>query len=137
MKFRSKTKHGFTNHSCLHCAFLKTDKERDMQFFLQNVQNEIFRILRMFKYNMKFIRAACWINSKIRHRDKNTTVMIRFFYKQHFYKQCQAKTGRKLSKSQANTLRLNFCYLKITQFHNSRIIRFNLKKMYKKTSTLF
>ena len=33
-----------------------------MQFFLQNAQNEIFKILKMFKYNMKFTRAACWIN---------------------------------------------------------------------------
>ena len=39
-------------------AILKTYKARDMQFFLQNIQHEIFKFLKMFKYNMKFIRAA-------------------------------------------------------------------------------
>ena len=52
----------------LHCAILKAsygfkekraNKARDMQFFLQNVQNEIIKILKMFKNNMKFTRAAC------------------------------------------------------------------------------
>ena len=38
-----------------------------------------FKILRMFKYNMKFIRAPCWINSKISSRDQNTTFMIFLF----------------------------------------------------------
>ena len=36
-------------------AILKAYKARDMQFFFQNVQN---------KYNMKFIKAASWINLK-------------------------------------------------------------------------
>ena len=58
MKFRSEFKHGFTNHGCLHCAILKslhgfkekgTHKSRDMQLFFQNVQNEIFKILKCFK----------------------------------------------------------------------------------------
>ena len=51
MKFRSKFNHGFTNPGCL---------ARNMQSFHQNVQNEIFKILKMSKYNMKFTRAACW-----------------------------------------------------------------------------
>ena len=59
MKFRSKFNHGFTNRGCLYYAILKTYKATDMQFFLQNAQNEIFKILKMFKYNTKFIRAAC------------------------------------------------------------------------------
>ena len=68
MKFRSEFKHGFTNHGCLHCAILKslhgfkekgTHKSRDMQLFFQNVQNEIFKILKMFQNNKKFTRAAC------------------------------------------------------------------------------
>ena len=51
MKYRSEFKHGFTNHSCLHCAILKAlhgfkeksaNKARDMQFFLQNVQMSRF-----------------------------------------------------------------------------------------------
>ena len=58
----------------MHCAILKAlygfnekraHKERDMQSFLQNVQNEIFKILKMFKYNTKFPRVACSINLKI------------------------------------------------------------------------
>ena len=36
--------------------------------------NKIFKILKMFKCNMKFTIAACWINSKISNRDKNTTL---------------------------------------------------------------
>ena len=39
-------------------------------FFLQN---GVFQILKMFKNNMKFTRKACWINSKISHRNRNTT----------------------------------------------------------------
>ena len=31
-----------------------------------------------------------------------------FLYKKHFYKQHQAEIGKKLSKSKADTLRLNF-----------------------------
>ena len=63
-----------TYHHCLHCAFLKAlngfqekgaHKSRDMQFFLQNVKNEIFKIFKMFKNNMKFTRTASRINSKI------------------------------------------------------------------------
>ena len=42
---------------------------------------KIFKILKMFKYNTKFIRAACWINSKISYKDKNTTLMIFLFCK--------------------------------------------------------
>ena len=45
-------------------------KARDMQLFLQNVQNEIFKILKMFENNMKFTRVGCWINSEISNRDK-------------------------------------------------------------------
>ena len=68
MKYRSEFKHGFTNRDCLHCAILKAlhgfrekrvHKARDMQFFLQNVQNEIFQILKMFKRSMKLTTAAC------------------------------------------------------------------------------
>ena len=50
MKFRSKVNHGFTS-GCLHCAILnalycfkvkKRPQARNMQFFLENAQNEIF-----------------------------------------------------------------------------------------------
>ena len=54
-------------------------KSRDMQFFSQNVPNEIFKVFKMFENNMKFTRAACWINSKIRNRDKHTTLIIFLF----------------------------------------------------------
>ena len=46
--FRSKFNHGFINCSYLHCAILKAQKARDMQFFLHNVQYNM-----LFKYNMK------------------------------------------------------------------------------------
>ena len=85
MRYRSEFKHGFTNCGCLHCSILKSlhncqekgaHMSRDMQFFLQNVQNEIVKIFKMFKNNMKFTRAACWINSKISNKYKNTTLII-------------------------------------------------------------
>ena len=38
-----------------------------------------------------------------------------FFYKQHFYKRNQAKIGKKVKQTLCNTLRLDFCYLKIIQ----------------------
>ena len=50
-----------------------------MRFFLQNVQNEIVNILKMFKNNMKSTRAACWVNLKINNRDKNTALLIFLF----------------------------------------------------------
>ena len=68
MKYRSEFKHGFTNRGCLHCAILKAlhgvqekraHKSMDMQFSPQNVQNEIYKIFKIFKNNMKFTRAAC------------------------------------------------------------------------------
>ena len=67
-KYRSEFKHGFPSRGCLRCAILKAlhgfmekrvHKARDMYFFFQNVQNEILKILKMFKNNMKFTRAAC------------------------------------------------------------------------------
>ena len=63
LKFRSKF-----NHGSLHCAIPKAlyifkgkraNKPRDSPFFLQNVQNEIFKVLKMFKINIKLIRGAC------------------------------------------------------------------------------
>ena len=42
-------------------------------------QNEIFKILKMFKGNMEFSRATCWINSKLSNKDKNATLMIFLF----------------------------------------------------------
>ena len=50
-----------------------------MQFLLQNVQIKIFKILEMFKYNIKFTRAACWINSKEKERKKYHTHDILIF----------------------------------------------------------
>ena len=88
MKYRSEFKHGFTDRGYLHCATLITlhgfqekraHRSKHMLFFLQNVPNEIFKIFKMFENNMKFTRAACWINSKISNRDKNTTLIIFLF----------------------------------------------------------
>ena len=73
MKYRSEFKHGFTNRGCLHCAISKAlhcfqekkaQKSRDMQFFLQNVQNEIFKIFEMFKNNMKIAREPAELTQK-------------------------------------------------------------------------
>ena len=88
MKNRSEFKHDFTSQSHLHSAILKAlhsfqekraHKSRDMQFFPQNVQNDFlqndFKIFGMFKNNMKFTRAAYWINSKISNRDKNISLI--------------------------------------------------------------
>ena len=67
MKLKLKVNHGFTNRGCLHCTILKAlyrfkekraHQARDTKFFLQKVQNEIFYILKMFKYNIEFTRAA-------------------------------------------------------------------------------
>ena len=82
MKNRSEFKHGFTNRRFLCDAILKAlhgfQQKRDMQCFLQNFQNDFlqndFKIFRMFKNNMKFTRAACWINSKISNIDKSITL---------------------------------------------------------------
>ena len=55
-KFISKFNHSFTNRGCLHLYDFKekrAHKARDMQFFLQAVQNEVFKVLKMFKNNMK------------------------------------------------------------------------------------
>ena len=69
MKYISEFKYSFTNLGYLHCAILKAlhsfqekgaHKSKDMQFFLQNVPNEIFKIFKMLENNMKFTRAACY-----------------------------------------------------------------------------
>ena len=54
MRFRSKFDRG-----SLHCAILKAYKAKDMQFFFQNLKSDLFKILKMFKYNMNFTREAC------------------------------------------------------------------------------
>ena len=76
VEFRTKVNHGFIGHDCLHCAFLKPYKARDMQFFLQNVQNEIVKILKMFKYNMKFTRAPSILNKQQRQKHHAHDILI-------------------------------------------------------------
>ena len=44
----------------------------------------------------------------------------RFFYEQHFHKQHQAETGKKIKQKLSNTLRLDFCYLKNSRFLHPR-----------------
>ena len=55
------------NRVYLHCAILKALhsfqekralKSSDMQFFLQNFPNEIFKMFKMFENNLKLTRAA-------------------------------------------------------------------------------
>ena len=76
------------NRDYLHCAVLKVlhafqekrdPKSRAMLFFLLNVPNEIFKIFKMFENNMKFTRVACWVQSKISNRAKNT-ILIMFLF---------------------------------------------------------
>ena len=80
MKFRSEFRDGFTNRGCFHSAALKAltrfqeKKSKDMQFFLQNVQTEIFKIFKMFRNNIKFTR----VNSKISNRQKHQAQNILF-----------------------------------------------------------
>ena len=71
MNFISKFNHSFTNCDCLHCAILKAlydfkekrahkaDRQEICNFFLQNVQKEIFKILEIFENNMKFTGESC------------------------------------------------------------------------------
>ena len=49
----------------------------------------------------------------------NHVCITRFFYKQHFYKQRQAEVG-KIKQMLSNTLRLNFCCLKIIHIPHPR-----------------
>ena len=46
---------------------------------LKNAQNEIFKILKMFIYNMKFTGTACSINLKISNKDKNTIIVGHYY----------------------------------------------------------
>ena len=93
MNYRSEFQNSFTDRGYLPCAILKAlhglqkkraHKSRDMQFLLQNVQNDLLqndlKIFRMFKNNMKFTRAACWFNSKISNRDKYITLITFLCY---------------------------------------------------------
>ena len=87
IKFISKFNDGVNDRGCLHYAILnalygfkqkRAHKVREMQFFLQNIQKVIFKILKMCKNNTKFTKAECRMNSKIRNKDKNTTLVILF-----------------------------------------------------------
>ena len=81
LKFKSKANHGLTNHGWLHCAFprdlfgfqeTRVHEETDSQFLFQNIQGEVCE----FKNNLRFTRAAWWINSKTSNRDNSTTFMV-------------------------------------------------------------
>ena len=52
--------------------------------------------------------------------DKPGNLNGHFFHKQHFYKQRQAEIGKKMKQMLSNTLRLNFCYLKIIHILHPR-----------------
>ena len=43
-----------------------------------------------------------------------------FLYNQHFYKQRQAESGKKINQKLSNTLTLNFFYLKIIRLLHLR-----------------
>ena len=83
LKFRSKFNTIFTCHGCLNYAILRAiygfkvrrdHKAKHSRFPFQNVQNEIFETLKMFKNNMKIARAGCWINTKFSNSDYKTTL---------------------------------------------------------------
>ena len=67
----SRVNHDFTKHAYVHCAVLKSfmakraHEARDNQFLFQNIQDKIFEIFKMFRNNIKFTRAAFWINLKL------------------------------------------------------------------------
>ena len=70
------------NPGYLHCDILKAlhgfqEKRaltsRNVQFSLQNVPNDIFKIFKMFENRIKVTRAPCWINSKIGKKQKHYT----------------------------------------------------------------
>ena len=78
-----------------------------------------------------------WRFRALKNQDKELVIEANYtrFYKQRFYKQYQAKIG-KLS----NTLRVNFCYLKIIHFlhpfYHPTLI-WDIAKIVQKTSVCF
>ena len=68
------------------------------------------------------------------------TFNTRYYYKQHFYRKCQAEIGKNQAKANQN-LRLNFWYLKIIIFpcpcYHPRIVGDILKMYEKKVVRLF
>ena len=48
--------------------------------------------------------------------DMKVLQYTRFLYKQHFYEQRQVEISKKIKRDLSNTMRLNFCYLKIFRF---------------------
>ena len=89
MKNRPEFKHGFTNRSCLLGAILKAlrgfrekraHKSRNMQFFLEDVQNDFLqndlKIFRMVKSNMKSPEQRAELIQKKSNRDKNVSLLL-------------------------------------------------------------
>ena len=75
LKFISKFNPGFTSHGYLNCVFIKTlynfkvkraDAAKGNQFLIQNVQNKIFVILKIFK-NISLINSKISNNEKQHH----------------------------------------------------------------------
>ena len=60
--------------------FSKLRRQELCNFPFKMFNIKIFKILKMFKYSMKFIRAAYWINSKISNRGKSTRFIIFLFF---------------------------------------------------------
>ena len=59
--------------------FYKHTKQEICYFSFQKFKNEIFKTIKMFKCNMKFTRAACWINSKMSSRNKKPHSWYSYF----------------------------------------------------------
>ena len=97
MNFLSKFNHSFTNRDCLHYALLKAlhdfkekwahkaDRQEICNFFLQNVQKEISKILEYhFRkqteiHQRSLLKKAQKKQLKKSNRDKSTTLMIFLF----------------------------------------------------------
>ena len=73
MKLRSKLNYGFTNRNSLHYAILKAYKATDVSKseILQNIQNEIFKILKIYKYIMTFTRQPVELLKKTQQKEKH------------------------------------------------------------------
>ena len=81
---------------------------KDMQFFIQNVKNEISNILKMFEYNIKLTRAACWITSFARKKKTGASSPLVFFYPMRMVNYRWSKYNLLASLCLANYLAVNW-----------------------------
>ena len=114
--WRNKNRNGvikgskfFVKCECYTNGFIKPNLIFLQKFFCICVTNFVTNPIKNFK-----VRNFSCRNGKFK---LNTRF---FFYKQHFLKQRQAEIGKKIKQMQRNSLRLNFCYLKIIHILHRR-----------------